>query len=60
MTANEYRKKHKRCATCIYWQREYTNHFWECDVGKCEIKNINRYDGNGRFCKLYRTEYLTK
>ena len=56
MTPNEYRKKHKRCATGAYWRREYTPYFAEIECGKCKIKNTNKSDWNGRFCRLYRAE----
>lgn len=56
MTPNEYRKKHRRFATCVYWLSEYTDHFAEINCGKCKIKNINKTDCSGRFCRLYRAE----
>lgn len=56
MTANEYRKKHKRCATCEHWIPEFTNHFAEFEFGKCKVKNIAKTDCEGRFCRLYRAE----
>ena len=60
MTPNEYRQKHKRCATCVYWHSEYTDHFAEINCGKCKIKNISKTDCNGRFCRLYRAEEFHK
>lgn len=53
MTPNEYRKKHKRCATCVYWTPEFTDHFAECESGKCAVKNISKCDYEGRFCRIY-------
>ena len=56
MTPNEYRKKHKRCATCEHWIPEFTNHFAEINCGKCKVKNLTKADCEGRFCKLYKPE----
>lgn len=56
MTPNEYRQKHKRCATCAFWLREYINHFAEFECGKCKVKNIAKTDREGRFCRMYKAE----
>ena len=58
MTPNEYRQKHKRCATCEYWIPDFTNHFAGINCGKCKVKNITKTEREGRFCRLYRAEEL--
>lgn len=47
MTPDEYRKKHKRCATCRYWLGYGNN----CDY--CKVKNIKKWRTDGKFCKTY-------
>ena len=56
MTPNKYRKKHKRCATCVYWFSEYTNQFAEINCGKCKVKNIAKADFECRFCRMYKVD----
>lgn len=51
MTPNEYRRKHKRCGTCRYWNNDiYTSNF----VGMCLVKRIRKNNTNGKFCKVYK------
>lgn len=49
MTPNEYRKKHKTCATCSYY-----NHYQEV----CEVKNkyipFNKRIKTGKLCLVYK------
>lgn len=53
MTPNEYRRKHKRCCTCIYWK--YDSFGFE-SYNQCEVKNKEtRYD-SGKFCKVYQAK----
>lgn len=40
MTPNEYRKKHKRCATCEHWIPEFTNHFAEFEFENAKLKTL--------------------
>lgn len=55
MTPDEYRKKHKRCATCIYCI--LSNFGNECI---CSVKNLTTYRYNGRFCKAYKVKEFEK
>ena len=50
MTPNEYRKKHKRCATCEYFIQEVGSR------GECEVKCIKRHNTDGMFCKVYKAK----
>ena len=45
MTPNEYREKHKRCATCKYW---------ESILWLCKVKEANKKKHDGRFCRVYK------
>lgn len=45
MTPNEYRKKHRRCATCKYW-----------DCMNCKVKNTTTFGYQGRFCRVYKAK----
>ncbi len=54
MTPSEYRKKHKRCATCEYWKHEYTDHWNVQEVGICKAKMATKYENNGMFCRVYK------
>lgn len=55
MTGNEYRKKHRRCAMCKYWNSGY----YDCScVGHCKVKNIRKRTNNGRFCKCYNPKEM--
>lgn len=45
MTPNEYRKKHRRCATCEYFFN-YTK--------TCMAKNTQKFKYSGRFCRVYK------
>lgn len=47
MTPNEYRKNHKRCATCVYWERN------GCD---CKVRKITKFGKEGRFCRVYKAK----
>ncbi len=52
---NEYRKKHKRCKTCVFASQSHWG--WYC------LAKGTRYDGNvdntrlsGCFCRLYKAK----
>lgn len=51
MTPNEWRKKHKRCGTCVYWRGDSFER-----KPYCKVKQINRTLKKGRFCKVYKAE----
>lgn len=51
MTPNEWRKKHKRCGTCVYWGG-YVGPLPKT----CEVKLTHKSAKNGRFCKIYKAE----
>lgn len=51
MTPNEYRKKHRRCATCEYWER---NPFEPTTVNPCRAKGVFKLDTEGKFCRVYK------
>lgn len=55
MTPNEYRKKHKRCGMCQYW---HTTCEWEYHElpGNCTVKQMDKYNNQGRFCKVYKAK----
>lgn len=50
MTPDEYRQKHKRCATCKYFVSNYTNVY----RGICDVKEQSTKRTKGRFCKTYK------
>lgn len=47
---NEYRKKHPRCATCKYFDSDWTN----AHKGICNVKKRLTKRTKGRFCKIYK------
>lgn len=49
MTPNEYRRKHKRCRTCIYWGG-YVGLYPKI----CKVKLTYKSKKAGRFCKCYK------
>lgn len=49
---NEYRKKHPRCATCKYFDFDWTNAY-RYDEGICNVKKRLTKRTKGRFCKIY-------
>lgn len=50
MTPNEYRKKHKRCATCEYHiAKSYGFH-----QGICDVKQKTTKATSGKFCRVYK------
>ena len=59
MTVDEYRKKHKRCKTCVYAEIKFS-YCWRCKA-KCKSfdSDLERTILKGKFCKLYkaREEY---
>ena len=54
MTPDEYRQKHKRCATCVYYGE---NNFFQASPSYyCLAKNKTTFDSKGRFCKVYKAK----
>ena len=57
MTVDEYRKKHKRCKTCVYANQKIGN--WVCIAkGTCVEGDVGDYYFRGCFCKLYEARRL--
>lgn len=55
MTVEEYRRKHKRCKTCVYARQEISS--WICGAkGTLVEGKIGWYPLRGCFCKLYRAK----
>lgn len=55
MTPNEYRKKHKRCGTCVYCYDIFT--FGDVRIGNtCAVKQKNTKLNKGRFCRIYKAK----
>jgi hypothetical protein len=55
MTPDEYRQKHKRCATCVYYEKN--NKFFQALPSYyCLAKNKTTFDSKGRFCKVYKAK----
>ena len=52
MTPNEYRKKYKRCATCKCWILPLESSL--VYAGKCKVKVANKFNTDGRFCRIYK------
>lgn len=53
MTPDEYRQKHKRCATCVYYggnNLSCTYYYY------CLAKNKITHKAGGRFCKIYEAK----
>ena len=53
MTPNEYRKKHKRCSTCKYWIEPVLGYEHS---GVCDVKKSDKYNTEGRFCRIYKAK----
>lgn len=53
MTPNEYRQKHKRCATCVYYGG---NNLFRTSSCYCLAKNRTTYKTRGHFCKIYKAK----
>lgn len=51
MTPNEWRKKHKRCGTCVYWGG-YVGLYPKT----CKVKLTYKSAKKGRFCKIYKAK----
>lgn len=51
MTPNEWRKKHKKCATCIYWGG-YVGLYPKI----CKVKLTYKSEKDDRFCKCYKVK----
>lgn len=55
MTPNEYRAKHRRCATCVYCYDIVT--FGDARIGNtCAVKQKNTKLNKGRFCRVYKAK----
>ena len=53
MTVDEYRKKHKRCKTCIYAEKKGAG--WRCEAkGSRHDWSPGDYALKGCFCRLYK------
>ena len=52
MTPNGYRRKHKRCGTCKYWILPLTDS--SVCAGKCKVKVVNKFNTDGKFCRVYK------
>ena len=54
MTVNEYRKKHKRCRTCVYGEVRLGGEFY-CRAKRQMIKGgLHQTKIKGMFCKVYK------
>lgn len=54
MTPNEYRLRHKRCCTCVYWEGGAR----DCKGYKrCKAKNKEKGCNDGRFCIVYKPRW---
>ena len=51
MTPNEYRKKHKRCATCKYFCNRIIRYRRRYN---CLAKDIYITPNKGKFCRVYK------
>lgn len=57
MTPNEYRKKHRRCATCEYCRDIAMIDDLETIVGQVCVAKIKPTKLNkGRFCRVYKAK----
>lgn len=51
MTPNDYRLRHPRCCTCVYWEGGAR----DCKGYKrCRVKNKEMGCNDGKFCKVYK------
>lgn len=51
MTPNDYRLRHPRCCTCVYWEGGAK----DCKGYKrCRVKNKEMGCNDGRFCAVYK------
>ena len=53
MTPNEYRKKHKRCGTCEHWIEPVLGYEHS---GVCDVKKSDKFNTEGRFCRIYKAK----
>lgn len=53
MTPNEYRKKHKRCRTCMYYSINCRTFNYD-EI--CTVKNAKTKENKGRFCRVYKAK----
>lgn len=65
MTSNEYRRKHKRCQTCIYWKMTISyDDGWKMTISYddehnfCKVKRKGTKYNSGKFCKCYKERNL--
>lgn len=57
MTVNEYRKKHKRCRTCVH--AFSGNVSWYCKAKNARSIRSLEYEGvKGMFCRLYKAKEI--
>ena len=52
MTPNEYRAKHKRCTTCVYFDKKDIGYKY----GDCKAKQKRTRSNSGRFCQIYKAK----
>ena len=51
MTPDDYRLRHSRCRTCVYWEGGAK----DCQGYKrCRVKNKEMGCNDGRFCAVYK------
>lgn len=55
MTVEQYRKKHRRCRTCVFANPRWSYWDWCCEA-KNIVHNGKPYHGKrkGMFCRLYQ------
>lgn len=52
MTPDEYRAKHRRCRTCVYYGGNRSGVF----NYKCAAKEFKTKPNKGRFCRIYKAK----
>ena len=59
ISVDEYRRKHKRCKTCVFASQ--SNVSWYC-CAKCSsyVGRVSDYKLKGCCCKLYKAEEFQK
>ena len=60
MTPNEYRVKHKRCATCVYCYDIVTVGDIRIIGNTCTVKQKTTELNKGKFCKVYKPKEFKK
>lgn len=52
MTPNEYRKKHKRCRTCVFYGINRPGNL----TYKCVVKELKTKPNKGEICRIYKAK----